>query len=87
MNRTGFGVYEVALKRTGCVARSHQVFEVTSLCLYTRMQPCLPLVNGFIDDALRNTVPSVNEPLLQIVSVAFRFLGNVRYSSVEASLR
>jgi len=36
------------------------VFEVTSLCLYTCMQPCLPLVNGFVDDALMNTVPSVN---------------------------
>jgi len=28
--------------------------------LYTYSQPCLPLVNGFVDDALRNTVPSVN---------------------------
>jgi len=27
---------------------------VTSLCLYTCMKPCLPLVNGFIDDALEN---------------------------------
>jgi len=35
-------------------------FEVTSLCLYTCMQPCLPLVNGFVDDALKNVVPSVN---------------------------
>ena len=42
------------------------------------MQPCLPLVNGFIDDALRNTVPSVNESLLQLVNVTFRFLCNVR---------
>jgi len=24
------------------------------------MQPCLPLVNGFVDDAPKNTVPSVN---------------------------
>ena len=54
------------------------MFEVTSLCLYRHMQPCLPLVNGFVDDALRNTVPSVNEPLLQLVNVAFRFLCNVR---------
>ena len=28
---------------------------------------------GFVDDALRNTVPSVNEPLLQLVNVVFRF--------------
>jgi len=33
---------------------------VTSLCPYTRTQPCLLLVHGFIDDALRKTVPSVN---------------------------
>jgi len=51
---------------------------VTSLCFYTCMQPCLPLVNGFVDDVLMNTVPSVNEPLLQLVSVAFWFLCNVR---------
>ena len=55
-----------------------QSFEVTSLCLHTCTQPCLPLVNGFVDDALRNTVPSVNEPLLQLVNVAFQFLCNVR---------
>jgi len=42
----------VALKRAGCVARSQYVFEVTSLCLYAYMQPCLPLVDGFVDDAL-----------------------------------
>jgi len=39
---------------------------VTTIYLYTCMQLCLPLVNGFVDDALRNTVPSVNEPLLQL---------------------
>jgi len=33
------------------------LFQVKSLCLYTCTQPCLPLVNGFVDDALRNTVP------------------------------
>ena len=46
---------------------------MTSLCLYTCTQPCLPLVKGFIDDALRNTVLSVNEPLLQLVNVVFWF--------------
>ena len=35
-----FGV-QVALKRAGCVVRSKQVFEVTSLCLYACTQPCL----------------------------------------------
>jgi len=33
---------------------------MTSLCLFVCTQQCLPLVNGFVDDALRNTVPSVN---------------------------
>ena len=32
---------------------------------------------GFVDDALRNTLPSINEPLLQLVNVVFRFLCNV----------
>jgi len=27
---------------------------------------------GFVDDALRNTVQSVNEPLLQLVNAVFR---------------
>jgi len=28
---------------------------------------------GFVDDALRNTVPSVHEPLLQLVGDVIRF--------------
>jgi len=28
----------------------------------------------FVDDALRNTVPSVNEPLLQLVNARFGFV-------------
>ena len=43
---------------------------MTSLCLHAAV---LSLVSGFVDDALRNTVPSVNERLLQLVNVAFRF--------------
>jgi len=34
--------------------------------------------SGFVDDALRNTVPSVNEPLFQLVNAVFPFLCNVR---------
>ena len=41
------------------------------------LQSCMPLVNGLVDDALRNMVPSVNEPLLQLVTVANRFLSRV----------
>jgi len=59
-----FCASEMALKIATCVARSQYVFKVTSLCLYTCMQLCFPLVDGFIDAAVRNTVPSVNEPLL-----------------------
>jgi len=36
---------------------------------------------GFIDDALRNVVPSVTEPLLQLVNAVFRF--RVMLGSVE----
>jgi len=54
-----FGIY-VAPKRYSCVARSQYVFEVMSLCRYACLQPCSPPVSGFVDDALRNTVPSVN---------------------------
>ena len=49
-------VVRMALKRASCVSRSQYVFEVTSLCLYACMQPCLPLVNGFVDDALRKLI-------------------------------
>jgi len=57
------------------VAKSLQVFEVTSFFLYTCTQPCLPLVTGFVDDALKNTIPV---SMLQFVNVAFQFLCNVR---------
>jgi len=33
---------------------------------------------GFVDGALRNTVLSVSEPLLQLVHAVLRFLCNVR---------
>jgi len=39
---------------------------VTSLCLYA-CTPVFAPVNGSVDDALRNTVLTVNEPLLQLV--------------------
>jgi len=54
---------------------------VTSLSLYTCMQLCLPLVSGFVDDVVRNMVASVSEPLIQLITVAFRFC--VMSSSVE----
>ena len=36
------------------------------------------LATGFVDNALRNTTPSVNGPLLQLVNAVFRILCNVR---------
>jgi len=71
----------VALKRTGCVDRSHKVIDLP-LPLYMHAGACSPLVNGFVDDALRRrAVPSVNEHLLHLVNVAFDFC--VMSGSVE----
>jgi len=61
------------------VAKSQQVFKVTSLCLYTRNATMF--ATGFVGDALRNTVPSVNKLLLQFVNAVFRFC--VMSGSVE----
>ena len=74
LERTSFGGSE---NSNSCMTRSQYVFKVTSLCLHTCMQLCFPLVSCFVDEALRNTIPSVNESLLQLVNVMFRFLYNV----------
>jgi len=50
---------------------------VTSLC---HMHAAM-FATGFVDDALRNMVLSVNEPLLQLVNAVFRFC--VMSGSVE----
>ena len=65
LKRTGFGVSEVALSR---------------LCGYITVgvQSDVPL--NLHMHAMRNTIPSVNEPLLQLVNAVFRFLCNVRWS-------
>ena len=44
---------------------SQWVFEVNVPCLYACTRPCLPLVNGLVDDALRNKVPIVNSSARQ----------------------
>ena len=75
----------VALKRTG-----FGVFEVTvsQLCgqITAGVQSDVPLplhvyATGFVDDALRNTVPRVSEALLQLVNAVIRFC--VMSGSVE----
>ena len=46
------------------------VLSDVSLLLHMR---AAMLEIGFVDDALRNTVPSVHEPLLQLVGDVIRF--------------
>jgi len=41
------------------------VFKVTTLCMDTRSQSFPPLVNGLIHDALLQSSPRLNEPLLK----------------------
>jgi len=42
-----------------------RVFKVTTLCMDTRSQSFLPLVNGLIHDALLQSSPRLNKPLLK----------------------
>jgi len=55
-------------------------FKVTSQQMHAAM-----FATGFVDNAMRTTVTSVNEPLLQLVNVMFRFC--VVSGSVETYLR
>ena len=50
------------------MARSHAVGVQSDVPLPLHMHAAM-FDTGFVDDAVRNTVPSVNEPLLQLVSV------------------
>jgi len=56
--------------------RSHSVNVRSDVHLLLHMHAAV-LATGFVDDALKNTVPSVNEPLLQLVNAVFRFLCSV----------
>ena len=70
LKRTGIGVCSSSGKSSLCGT----VGVRSDVPLPLHMQaPVFPLVIGFVDDALRNTVPSVNKPLLQLVNVVFRF--------------
>jgi len=47
------------------------MFKVTTSCLSACTQPYYPLVNnGFVDDAVRDARPRVNDALLQVAGVA-----------------
>jgi len=50
------------------------MFELATFCLHACSLPCCPLVNGFVDDALRDAGPCVNEALLQVDCVTDRRL-------------
>jgi len=63
MKRTGFDASEVALSWL-CGEITVGVRSDVSLPLHMHTSVFLSLVNGFVDDALSNTVPGVNEPLL-----------------------
>jgi len=66
---------------TGCVDKSQQVFKFQSdVPLPLHMHAAI-FATGFVDDALSNTIPSVNEPLLLIVNAVFRLC--VMSGSVE----
>ena len=66
---TGFSVSEVALSRLcGYIT----VGVRSDVPLPLRMHAAV-FDTGFVNDAPRNTVPTVNEPLLQLVNAVFRF--------------
>jgi len=46
------------------------MFKVTTSGLSACTQPYCPLVNGVVDDALRDARPRINEAPLQVVGVA-----------------
>ena len=81
LKRTGFGASEVALS-TCCdlVTQTAQSDVPLPLLMHVAV-----FATGFVDDALRNTVPSVNEPWLQLVNAVFQFC--VMSGSVETQLR
>ena len=74
LKRTGFGVFEVTVSQL-CGQITAGVQSDVPLPLHMH---AATFATGFVDDALSNTVPSVNEPLLQLVNAVFWFLCNVR---------
>ena len=48
-----------------------RVFKVTTLCMDTRFQSFLPLVNDLIHDALLQSSPRLNKPLLKMTFLTF----------------
>jgi len=46
-------------------AMLQRVFKLTTLCIDTRSQSFPPLVNGLIHDALLQSSPRLNKPLLK----------------------
>ena len=82
----------VALKRTGFGVWSGS--KLVGWLNHRGVQSDVPLplhmhaatfATGLVDDAMRNMVPSVNEPLLQLINAVFRF--SVMSGCVETLLR
>ena len=69
LKRTGFGVPETTMSR---LCGEITVFVRSDVPLPLHMHAAM-FATGFVDDALRNTVPSVNYLLLQLVNAVFRF--------------
>ena len=59
-----------------------RVFEVTTLCMDTRSQSFPLLVSGLIHDALLQSSPRLNEPMLKMTFLTFP-----RYSSYNMWVR
>ena len=77
LKRTGFGVWSGS-KPVGWL--NHRGVQ-SDVPLPLHMPLHTMFATGLVDDALRNMVPSVNEPLLQLVNAVFRFY--VMSDSVE----
>ena len=47
----------------------NQMFKMSSLCTYARFQPLSSLVDSRVNDVLLQTIPDINEVLLQLIDV------------------
>ena len=46
-----------------------QLFKMSSLCTYARFQPLPSLADSRVSDVLPQTIPDINEALLQLINV------------------
>ena len=67
LKRTGFGVFDVALSR---LCGKITVGVRSDVPLLWHMHAGM-FATGFVNDALRNTVPSLSEPLFHFINAVF----------------